>query len=136
MRLSSKNTQKNWFWTPQSDRKKTKYFKKIEFFRFFTQNVIFFKLCIKNEIILQKYTKELILNAIRSKINEISKKIEFFRFFTFCVIFMSNKHRKWDYHAKIHKRIDFERNRTEIKRNFKKNRIFSFFYFERHFYDK
>ena len=88
------------------------------------------------EIIVQKYTKEFILNAIRSKINEIFKKIEFFSFLTQYVIFMTNNRRKLDYRAKIHKRIGFEPNSIENKPNIIKNRIFSFFVSVHHFYDR
>ena len=91
--------------------------KKSKFFVFWLNTSYLLQIRVENEIIVQKYTKELILNAIRSKINEISKKIQFFRFFTFCVIFTTNKRRKWDYRAKIHKRIHSERNPIEIKKN-------------------
>ena len=73
---------------------------------------------------VQKYTKELILNAFRSKINVILIKNEFYGFLIQYVIFMTNKRRKLDYGAKIDKRIDFERNPFENKRNISKKSIF------------
>ena len=75
------------------------------------------QISVEKQIIVQKYTKELILNAFRSKINEIFKKYRIFSFFDSVCQFFTNKRRKRDYRAKIHKRIDFERNPIENKRN-------------------
>ena len=101
--------------------------KKSNFFVFWLNTSFLWQISVENEIIVQKYTKKLILNGFRLKINEILKKNWIFWFFTEYVICMTNKRRKWDYRAKIHKKIDFERNPIKINEILKKNRIFSFF---------